>query len=655
MKRGHFTSVAIVASSGALLFAIQPAIAKTLLPRFGGSAGVWLAAMVFFQVALLAGYAYAVWLTRLRSPALRWGVHLGLLAASLAVLPVRPRIWDTGAPALSILLALAASVGLPFVSLSTTMPLVQWWHSGQKGPLPYRLFAVSNAACLLALVAYPAAIEPAMAASTLLRWWSVGYVVWMALLVAGTLRNRSWAPEEPAGTASPRPYLWIGLAACASALWLGVANFLSQEVAPVPFLWVLPLATYLLSFILCFGGKWYRPAVFRWLLPTAWIGIGSRIGLARTAGDLRVDLPVMLAGLLVVCVFCHGELAERMPVSRGGLPFFNVMVAVGGALGGIFVALLAPALFSTMLELPLTVVASVFLALVLLYGIVSPGRLIRMGALAIAAFVAAASFSGAGTSRVAGGRNFYGTFQIRDSGEGDAAARSLYNGRTVHGIEFLALARRAAPTAYYGAESGIGRLFRTLNMPNRRVALVGLGAGTLAAYGRKGDVFRFYEINPAIVDAARGHFHFLEDSAAAIDVVEGDGRLGLEREPPGSLDLIVLDAFSDDAIPVHLLTREAFQAYFARLRRGGALAIHITNRYLDLGPVVESLAAAAGKSALRLHSKADAEARTLAAEWAVVCEPGDVTERLRGYTDRTVAKRGPLWTDEYSNLFQLWR
>jgi spermidine synthase len=256
---------------------------------------------------------------------------------------------------------------------------------------------------------------------------------------------------------------------------------------------------------------------------------------------------------------------------------------------------------------------------------------------------------------VANGRNFYGTLQIRDGGQGDLAIRTLYNGRTVHGVQFLSPARRHTPTAYYGTRSGIGLLFAASGIPSRRIAIIGLGAGTLAAYGRRGDLFRFYEINPAVIQAAAMDFSFLVDSEAATDVVNGDGRLRLEQETPHSFDLIVLDAFSDDAIPVHLLTCEAFQLYFARLRLGCPLAIHLTNRYLDLNPVVDSLAEVLQKGVVRIHSPGDPEQQTLAADWAVVSDWNATTEKLRPLADFAPRKLGPLWTDEYSNVFQVWR
>jgi spermidine synthase len=639
-----------IGCSSALLFVVEPIMGKAILPRFGGSAGVWVACMLFFQVTLLAGYLYSFWITRYLGARARTAVHIALVIASLAVLPPRLRTWAAaGHPTLEIVLLLAASVGLPFFVLSTTGPLVQWWYAGRRGAnFPYRLFALSNAASLAALLAYPVVVEPLLPLRVQLWWWTGGYLVVAALLMLGAIANRSWSdgsqPDAGAAAgAANRPLLWIALAACASTLWLATSNYLSQNVAAIPFLWVLPMGTYLLSFILCF--EWegcYRPAWFRWLLPVAWLAVGSRIGMAGSAANPRLDLSVLLAGLFVCCMFCHGELARTKPAPRQGLAFFYLMVAAGGALGGVFVAVAAPSVFRTFLELPIGIVGSVFLALVLLWGIPPGRRLIRLAVVAAGAFVFASTFSGGDTNLVRE-RNFYGTLRITDSGEGDMAVRKLFSGRTVHGVEFLSPARRRQPTAYYGEHSGAGLALGATSTANRRVAIVGLGAGTLAAYGHKGDVFRFYEINPAVIRAASQYF--LGDSAAATAVIEGDGRLELEREPPASFDAIVLDAFSDDAIPVHLLTREAFEMYFSRLRPGCPLLIHLTNRYLDLNPVVEAVAGALHKGVARIHSARDAESETLSADWAVVSE-------LLAEPPRRAVRP---WTDDFSNLFQAWR
>ena len=651
----QLTDGVTIAGSAALLFVIQPMMAKTLLPRFGGSAGVWVACMMFFQIALLLGYLYAFWITR-AAPWVRTVLHVGLLGASLLLLPLRPHVGGLdGNPTVSILMTLAASVGLPFFLLSSTSPLLQYWH---EGPLPYPLFALSNAACLLALLAYPVAIEPSMATPAQLRVWSAGYGLVALLLIFAALRNRAWTfhekPAAPESDDEAEPIVrWILLAACASALWLAAANHLSQEVAAIPFLWVLPMSVYLLTFVIAFAGDgWYRPAVFRWLLPVAWIVVGSRTGLGSGSAGLRADIALTLAGLFMICLFCHGELARSRPALRRRLPFFYLMVATGGAAGGIFVGVAAPAMFSGYLEFPITVAGSVLLALPLIYGITSRARLIRLAVLAAAAIVMATNLH-LGTIPVTKSRNFYGALEVRANGEGETAIQTLYNGRTIHGAQFLAPARRQTPIAYYGPRSGIARLFESIPGP-RRVGIIGLGAGTLAAYGTKGDRFRFYEINPAVVQAAYTHFHFLADSEAATEVLTGDGRLLLEREPPQSLDLIVLDAFSDDAIPVHLLTREAFQVYLERLRPGAPLVIHITNRYLDLDPVVESLARAFCKTVVRIHNFAEPELATLDAVWEIVADPDSLPDGL-SRPAAAPARAGPLWTDEYSNLFQIWR
>jgi hypothetical protein len=641
---------ATIGFSSALLFLVEPIMAKAILPRFGGSAGVWVACMLFFQATLLAGYLYSYCITRYLGAGARTAVHIVLVLASLSALPLRPRTGAApGHPTLEILLLLAASVGLPFFVLSSTSPLLQWWYAGRRAAqFPYRLFALSNAASLAALLAYPVAIEPAFPLRVQLRLWTGGYAVVAGLVVLAAIANRSCTGESDldAAGAANRPLLWLALAACASTLWLATSNYLSQNVAAVPFLWVLPMGIYLLSFVLCF--EWegcYRPAWFRWLLPVAWLAVGSRIGIAATAADPRIDLPILPAGLFVFCVFCHGELARTKPAPRQGLAFFYLMVALGGALGGVFVAVAAPSVFRTFLELPIGIVASVFLALVLLWGIPPGRRLIRLAVVAAGAFVFASTFSG-GDSNLLRERNFYGTLRVTDSGEGDRAVRKLFSGRTVHGVEFLSPARRREPTAYYGEQSGAGLALGASHTANRRVAIVGLGAGTLAAYGRKGDVFRFYEIDPAVIRAASEYFHFLGDSQAATEAIEGDGRLELEREPPASFDAIVLDAFSDDAIPVHLLTREAFEMYFSRLRPGCPLLIHLTNRYLDLNPAVEAVAAALHKGVTRIHSARDADSETLSSDWAVV------SDLLEAKPPRRAVRP---WTDDFSNLFQALR
>lgn len=650
--------------SSLLLFLIQPIIAKAILPRYGGSAGVWVTCMLFFQVTLLAGYSYSYLITRYLDRKIQTVIHCLLLAASLAMLPVKPRFESaaTGNPVVSILLLLTTSVGLPYFLLSTTSPLLQSWYAGTgEARFPYRLFALSNAASLLALLLYPVAVEPVFAEQQQLRCWAGAYVVFVLLGMCSAVTVRTAGAYATAGgtttggaTAGPIA-MWIALAACASTLWLAIANHLSQEVAAIPFLWILPLTLYLLSFILCFEGSgWYRPTLFRWLLPAAWIAVCSQLALPGSLGGLQVEIPVLSAALFICCMFCHGELAASKPDPTRGLAHFYLMVALGGALGAVFVGVVAPNLFSTYLELPIAVTGCILLALALLYGYTSRARLLRIALVAALAFVISTRYHAEGHD-VVHMRNFYGALQVSEIGSGETAARALYNGRTLHGLQFLSPARSRLATAFFSVESGAGMVLSSRSATNRRVGIIGLGAGTLATYGRRGDRFRFYEINPAVVQVASNDFSFLSGSEAETDVVLGDGRLSLEREPPQSFDDFIVDAFSDDSIPVHLLTLEAFRLYFDRLRPGGVLAIHITNRYLDLYPVVQAAAAALRKKVVLVHNGADPERQVYSADWAVVSDDGPVLQDLAAAGHAPAARQVRLWTDEYSNLFRVLR
>ena len=595
---------------------------------------------------LLVGYSYSWLMTRYLRPKMQSIVHTVLLLLSLCTgtLRVHTELANSvaGNPALSILTVLLASVGLPYFLLSTTSPLLQSWVSNtdSKATFPYWLFALSNAASLTALLSYPVLIEPLLPQSAQLHWWWLAYVG-MAILACAAAVLHGLRPTAKPATAVPergRPLLWIALAACGSALWMSVANHLSQEVAPVPFLWVLPLSIYLFTFILCFEGKnWYRPALFRWLLPVAWFGTAYRIA-GQGAAGLTWEIVTFSIALFIWCMFCHGEIAGTKPATPDGVTFFYLMIALGGAVGALLVGLAAPNLLSTYLELPLGIATSFLLALYLLYGVTSTRRLIRLAVVAGVAFIVATRFQ-AGFGDVIHVRNFYGALQVSD----DGAIRTLYNGKTLHGVEFLAPDKLKLPTAYYGPESGVGRVLRSNATTTRHVGLVGLGVGTLASYGRSGDTFRFYEINPAVIDVASHNFHFLGTSEAKVELIQGDGRLALQREPANSFDILVLDAFADDSIPVHLLTKEAFQTYFRILRSDGVLAIHLTNRFLDLAPVVKAAAASMGKEVFEFHSEAVPNQQILAADWAIVSGPTDTPTSGTPY----------LWTDDYSNLFQV--
>jgi spermidine synthase len=645
-----------IALSAALLFVIEPVAAKALLPEFGGSAGVWIACVLFFQVTLLLGYLYTYLLTRSLPAKAQAAVHVALLATAACLLPWHPPVARGGGnPSLAIVSILAASLGLPFFALCTTSPLLQSWYSHfSEARFPYRLFALSNAASLVALLAYPVGIEPLLPVSRQFLYWSAGFLVFALLAAVCALGARGGAAAKDENTWHS-PLLWIALAACAATLWPAVSNHLSQEVAAIPFIWVEPLSIYLLTFILCFDGRgWYNPRLYRFLLPLACITFAWR--LQGASGGIAVELPTVGAALFVCCMFCHGELADMKPDPKQGLAFFYLMVASGGALGAVFVGLLAPNAFSSYLELPVGVAACFVLSLPLLYRRGSPRQLLRLALVAAIAFIAASRFA-SGRQDLIRSRNFYGTLQIADSGEGDDRIRSLYNGKVLHGIQYQTPVRSRIAAAYYPPESGIGQAMRWL--PHRqpwRVGVVGLGTGTVAVYGRPGDSFRFFDINPAVIDAAWRYFHFLSESAAKIDTLQADGRLGLAREPAHSLNMIVLDAFSGDSIPVHLLTREAFQMYFERLAPGGVVVIHVTNRYLDIASVVAAIAADLRKPLIIVHNPQDVQRHIQAADWAMLAARREDLADVAPFDNAGASPRkAPVWTDDYSNLFEILR
>jgi hypothetical protein len=648
-----------IALSASLLFVVEPAAAKALLPRFGGAAGVWIACILFFQVTLLAGYLYAYALSRFLGARTQAAIHIALLAVSLCLLPWIPP--GAGAasgdhPVLAILTALTESIGLPFFALSATSPLLQAWY-GEGAP--YRLFALSNAASLAALLAYPILIEPRLPLSAQFRGWSLIYLPFAASCIVCAIANRPPSFSKSAHSKRPpiRPSLiWAALAACAATLWPAVANHLSQEVAAIPFLWVLPLSVYLLSFILCFEGRgWYPPQLFRWLLPVACASIAWRLGMQGSAGGIEWEIPIFCAALFVCCMFCHGELARLKPHPAEGLAFFYFMVALGGACGAAFVSLFAPNVFHTFLELPVGVAACFILSLPLLYRRGSPRQLLRVSLVAAAAFAFVNTY-GAGTQSTLRIRNFYGALQVTASGTGDDSIRSLYNGKVLHGVQYLAGAKSRIATAYYAPETGIGLVMRWLRQDAPwRVAVVGLGTGTLAVYGRPGDSYRFFDINPAVIDIAWRDFRYLRESAASVKTIAIDGRLGLAREPAHSLNLIALDAFSGDSIPVHLLTREAFAMYLNRLAPGGVIAIHITNRYLDIASVVRTVAASLQKPVFVIHNTGDPDRAVQATDWAILANKHDDLAPIEPFATDQPTRNIAAWTDDYSNLFEIFK
>mgnify|MGYP005842691649 CR=1 FL=1 len=666
-------------TSAFLLFQVQPLIAKLILPWFGGSAAVWTTCMLFFQVALLGGYLYAHWTTQLLSPPRQALLHAGLLAASLLLLPITPgESWKPPSgedPTLRILGLLAATVGLPYFLLSTTGPLVQAWYSRvNHGALPYRLFALSNFASMAALLSYPVAVEPFLRTRHQSLVWSAAYAVFAALAAAAAMKSRVAEPLAAPADAGPESgesapgladyALWIALPACASLLLLSVTNFLTQDVASIPFLWILPLSLYLLSFVLCFDATgWYRRIPFLILLAAALAGMVYRLRSDEFLSQLPQTIALYCAGFFVCCMVCHGELAALKPHPRH-LTAFYVMISIGGAVGGIFVGVIAPTAFAGNHELPIGISLCVLLAAAALYH--SPSSPMRAGRYmlawcAMAAFAAGiCGFSiniirewGAGSRVVA--RNFYGGLRVSDEGgpEEAGSSRKLRHGEINHGEQYLHPSRRREPTTYYCPDSGVGLAIRALRPRGAlRVGVIGLGAGGLAAYGRAGDYYRFYEINPLILKLATTEFTYTRDTPAQVEYAMGDARLSLERESSQRFDLLVVDAFSGDSIPVHLLTREAFGQYFRHLRDDGILAVHISNRHLDLAPVVKQAALAFRKKAREIDTDDDDETGCFGCTWVLVASRLD-DAGIAGYPTLDETRDLPMWTDDYSNLLHI--
>jgi spermidine synthase/MFS family permease len=659
--------------SAFLLFQIQPMIAKMILPWFGGSAAVWITAMLFFQVALLGGYLYAHWSIRSLKPKTQAAVHVLLLAASLVLLPISPSLaWKpagTEEPILRILGLLAFSIGLPYFLLSTTSPLIQAWYSRTyQAALPYRLFALSNFASLLGLLAYPVLVERTVTLRQQSIGWSTFYAVFVGLGIIAAFASRQAtgicheAKEREPEDAACRPprmreqVFWILLAACASTLLLAVTNHLTQNVASIPFLWVLPLGLYLFTFILTFDFEMlYRRKIFIWLLSLALGGMAYGLAHWNSHTNLRLVIPVFCAGLFVCCMFCHGELVKRKPAPRY-LTSFYLMLSIGGALGGLLVGLIAPKVLPGYFELPIALIACAILMLIVIEYrswrfTIAVGFAVTVGVI-LAADAYVTSYKSASLVMV---RNFYGGLRVQEYEKGTIdETRMLVHGTVDHGMQFTAPDRQREHITYYGPESGVGLAINALRHSSLRVGVIGLGAGSLASYARPGDVFRFYEINPLVEKIARINFTYLSDCRGKTETIMGDGRLSLEREPNQQYDLLVIDAFSGDAIPVHLITKQAMELYFRHLKPTGILALHITNTHLDLEPIVDSLSRALGKEAILIENERDEENKVYSSNWALVSSQPITSPKIIEAAEELETRPDlRVWTDDYSNLFQI--
>ena len=678
--------------SAFLLFQIQPMIARAILPWFGGSATLWTVAVLFFQLGLLGAYAYAHWVLRALSPSRQRMVHLAVVALSLFALPVTPSdtLKPSGQyePVLSILGVLFRTVALPYFVVAASAPLLQGWYAQETDsaarparlPSPYVLYAVSNTGSLLALLSYPFAIEPVLGLRLQFGAWSVAYGCFATALgfLAWTRGRqpaaRASAPPGAHGSGAggpvaeapspPRPSSLalgaaLGLAAATNTLLLAVTTTLSHNIAPVPLLWVVPLALYLLSFALPFGLEMRRVRLF---LPfVAVLALAPITYVVTTAGKMTLStrLGLLMPPFFAICLACHVELARLKPHPRY-LSSFYLMIALGGALGGVFSGILAPLIFDSYHELSLSLAACAALAVCLFarsrrwswrHPLVA-GPI--AAAVAVAAYMAHASMEDLASARLAT-RNFYSTLVVKDEPApyDTGPLRLLLNGSIKHGGQLLAPAHRRDPTTYYGPGSGAGLAIRAAQPAGPvRVGVIGLGTGTLACYGRAGDLYVFYEINPLVVRLASTEFSFLRDSPARVEIVPGDGRLSLERRAGPPFDVLVIDAFSGDSIPVHLLTREAFDLYFRRLAPEGILALHISNKYVDLEPVVRAAADALGKHAV-LVSTDDEDYPLFDSTWVLLSSRADRFETPAFKEAEPLTAAPVTWTDDYSNLLSV--
>jgi hypothetical protein len=688
--------------SAFLLFQVQPLISKFILPWFGGAPGVWTTAMLFFQVLLFLGYTYSHLTSKFLGLRGQTVIHLGLLVAALLTLPIiPPETWKPTAdaePTWRILGLLAATVGLPYFLLSSTGPLLQaWFARAYLGRSPYRLYALSNVGSLLALVSYPVVIEPLVELPRQAWLWSAGFVLYgftVACCALWGLRGavgrqdavpsnalRSESGEDSVGAPSwLQRAAWVALPALGSLMLLATTNRVCQDVAVVPFLWVIPLGLYLLSFVICFDHeRWYRRGF--WAAATlVLIFVTDGSNFISWVNDLSIcqDLTLYFATMFGTCMVCHGELVRLRPGTKHVTEFYLLMSA-GGALGGVLVSLVAPQVFTAFYEWNIGLLMAFLLAL---WGVCqalaeacqrrvvpSPRAWFAtvLSSLACAVILSAGAvgtydivdFLQPGAEALHRARNFYGRVAVVEECADEPQRRhcAFYSGRINHGQEFCLPEKRTQPTAYYAEHTGVGRaLLYARQRGPLRVGVVGLGVGTLATYVRPGDYFRFYELNPEVTYIARTWFHFLPACPGRCEVVGGDARMSLEREQDEPFDVLVLDAFSGDAIPVHLLTREAFEVYVRRLKPDGLLVVHITNTYLTLSPIVQRLADHFRFRTTRIVTPLDEDRLQFRADFMVLTKddafikqtpPEIPADWLEPQVD------GPLWTDHFSNLFQI--
>ncbi|HEX4005860.1 MAG TPA: fused MFS/spermidine synthase [Acidobacteriaceae bacterium] len=657
-----------------LLFAVEPMAAKQLLPALGGSSAVWITCLVFFQVALLLGYLTAHGIGRMEDPRRAAILHIGLLVVAAALLVLIPAPDLSGAsahPLTAIFGALTVTIGLPFLLLAATSPLLQLWLARvEQGAIPWRLFALSNAGSLLALALYPTVIEPHLSLGHQRAVWGCGFGVFATVCsVLAWRAGKSAAPpltgvseERGPRTSWQTRTLWFVLPAAASMQLCAVTGHLTQNIAAVPLLWVLPLAAYLLTFIVAFEAPGcYRRWIVVRLLVVMLAALGYMLSKTDVSLPIVVSIGFFLVELFIACWFCHAEAFALRPEDPAEATLFYLLIAGGGAAGTIFVGIGCPLLFDANYDVALAFLGTAAAALAATWRSGWQQRLLWSTGSALMVALAIMLHIVYARSALVEVRNFYGSLRVKQSHWPPQAltVRTLLHGTIEHGTQWFADEYRRTPTTYYADDSGIGLALRTCCAGRRRnIGVVGLGAGTLAAYGEPGDRIRFYEINPAVRPIAENLFSYLRESRAQISFADGDARISLEREAPQNFDVLAIDAFSGDAIPMHLLTTQAIQIYERQLAPGGVLAFHVSNQYVDLAPEVSLLAKGAGMQAWLVDSAPEPFEGEYRATWVLVTKnAGFLQQPVIAAVALPIHSKPGLraWTDDDSSLLPILR
>lgn len=670
--------------SAFLLFQVQPLIAKQILPHFGGGAAVWTACMLFFQALLFVGYLYAHLLTKLQSVKIQAYIHIGIIVFCWLFLPIALAsisVAQTNSPLAGIMILLGSSVGLPYFLLATTGPLLQRWLSLiELEKLPYKLYSLSNVGSLLALLSFPFIFEPLLTVKQQADYWSILFVLLSVCLLMLcfkvakenlTMTSPNATKEQPtrANSFSFSSLLWLLLAAVGVVLLISTTNAMTQNLPPVPFLWVMPLCLYLLTFIICFHSpQWYvRWYSFLFFAIAGIVGllmyfIGSQFGIVS---QIFIYAAIMFSG----CMICHGELAKLQPKVEH-LTFYYLMIALGGFVGSAFVTFIAQQLFQQFSEYPLGIITVFILmaASVKITNKASSGLVIANISVAVLLAVGFSYLNQAFVkTNVYSERNFYGIISVKDVNIDGKMERRLIDGTTSHGTQSLEPNEALTPLSYYRKNTGVGIAMSVLQTKHSqegiKVGVVGLGAGTLAAYGKENDLFHFYELNPAVINAANNYFSYLSSSKAKLKVSQGDARVTLNEQltAQGSqqFDLLVIDAFAGDAVPQHLLTQEAFELYFQHLTADGVLAMHVSNSHLDLVRLVNDTAITLKKASRYYLTKAEQQHKN-DAQWILLSNQAKTLDNslLKAYASDTAKvgsndKERIVWTDDHSNLLSI--